>query len=108
MTFSVDLSGEAALVTGASGGLGEHFARVLARHGAKVALAARRLDRLTAIAEEVAGEGGRALPVECDVTRAESCAAAISTAATELGPITILVNNSGIAVTRKLVDHGEA
>lgn len=107
MTVAVDLSGEAALVTGASGGLGAHFARVLARHGATVALAARRLDRLAALAEEIVAAGGRAVPVECDVTHAESCAAAVSAAASELGPITILVNNSGIAVTRKLTEHSE-
>ena len=107
MSGLFDLAGEAALVTGASSGLGRHFAMVLARGGAKVALAARRLDRLTALAEEIAGEGGRALPVECDVTQAASCEAAVSAAETELGPLTILINNSGIAPTRKFLDHGE-
>jgi NAD(P)-dependent dehydrogenase (short-subunit alcohol dehydrogenase family) len=107
MTLAVDLSGEAALVTGASGGLGAHFARLLARHGARVALAARRRDRLEALAGEIAAAGGRALAVECDVTRAESCAAAVAAAASELGPITILVNNSGVVVTRKLAEHSE-
>src|SRR5215469_2987409 len=102
MTAGFDLKGEAALVTGASGGLGEHFARVLAQNGAKVALAARRLDRLTSLAAEIEGEGGRAIAVACDVTDGSSCAEAISAAETELGPITILVNNSGVAVTRKL------
>jgi NAD(P)-dependent dehydrogenase (short-subunit alcohol dehydrogenase family) len=101
------LSGEAALVTGASSGLGAHFARVLAREGAKVALAARRLDRLKELAAEIEGLGGRALPVECDVTRAESVRAAVAAAETELGPVTILVNNSGVAVTKRALDHGE-
>ena len=76
MSMRMDLGGAAALVTGASSGLGAHFARLLAANGAKVALAARRVDRLTALAEEIAGAGGRALPVECDVTRAESVEAA--------------------------------
>jgi NAD(P)-dependent dehydrogenase (short-subunit alcohol dehydrogenase family) len=108
MSFTADLSGEAAIVTGASGGLGRHFALVLARAGAKVALAARRLDRLGALAAEIEGLGGRALPVACDVTSASSVAEAVSAAETELGPITILVNNSGVAVTAKAVDHEEA
>jgi NAD(P)-dependent dehydrogenase (short-subunit alcohol dehydrogenase family) len=107
MTAGFDLKGEAALVTGASGGLGAHFARVLALNGAKVAVAARRLDRLTSLAAEIEGEGGRAIAVACDVTAAKSCAEAVAAAETELGPITILVNNSGIAVTRKLLDHSE-
>jgi NADP-dependent 3-hydroxy acid dehydrogenase YdfG len=98
MSLNVDLSGEAALVTGASSGLGAHFARLLAERGAKVALAARRLDRLTALAGEIAGLGGRALPIECDVTEPASVEAAVAAAETELGPITILINNSGVAI----------
>lgn len=108
MAFTADLTGEAALVTGASGGLGRHFALLLARAGAKVAVAARRLDRLTALAAEIEGLGGRALPVACDVTDPASVSAAVSAAETELGPITILVNNSGIAITRKLLEHSAA
>ena len=72
-----DLTGRVALVTGASSGLGAHFARLLAANGAKVALAARRVDRLTALAEEIAGAGGRALPVACDVTNQDSVEAAV-------------------------------
>jgi len=107
MSLNVDLSGEAALVTGASSGLGAHFARVLADKGAKVALAARRLDRLTALAEEIAGLGGRALPIECDVTQPASVEAAVAAAETELGPITILINNSGVAIAKKIFDTTE-
>jgi NAD(P)-dependent dehydrogenase (short-subunit alcohol dehydrogenase family) len=102
-----DLSGETAFVTGASSGLGAHFARVLAGHGAKVALAARRVEPMTALAEEIAAVGGRALPVACDVTVASSIAAAVGAAETELGPVTILVNNSGIAVPKRFLEHTE-
>ncbi len=107
MSLNVDLSGEAALVTGASSGLGAHFARLLAERGAKVALAARRLDRLTALAGEIAGLGGRALPIECDVTQPASVEAAVTAAETELGPITILINNSGVAIAKKIFDTTE-
>src|SRR5947209_2195068 len=104
MSMTIDLGGAAALVTGASSGLGAHFARLLAANGAKVGLAARRIDRLTALAEEIAASGGRALPVECDVTSQDSVEAAVLAAETELGPISILVNNSGIAIAKKILD----
>lgn len=94
-----DLTGKVALVTGASSGLGRHFALVLARQGAKVALAARRADRLENLAQEIASFDGRALPVEMDVTRRESVAGAIEAAETELGPLDVVVNNAGIALT---------
>ena len=77
---SFDLSGQAALVTGASSGIGRHLALLLAAAGAKVALAARRADRLAEVAGEIAAEGGSCLPVALDVTRAESVAAAIAEA----------------------------
>ena len=67
-----DLSGRVALVTGASSGFGERFARVLAAHGAAVVLAARRVDRLEALADEIRESGGKALPVEMDATDAEA------------------------------------
>jgi NAD(P)-dependent dehydrogenase (short-subunit alcohol dehydrogenase family) len=108
MTFTADLAGEAAFVTGASSGLGRHFALVLARAGAKVALAARRLDRLEALAAEIEGMGGRALPVACDVTALASVEAAVTAAETELGPINVLVNNSGIAIPAKTLEQDEA
>src|SRR6266852_1827964 len=102
MSIKIDLGGAAALVTGASSGLGAHFARLLAGNGAKVALAARRIDRLTVLADEIAGTGGRALPIECDVTVPASVEAAVSAAETALGPIALLINNSGVAVAKKL------
>ena len=93
---STDLTGQVALVTGASSGLGLRFAKVLAACGAKVALAARRLDRLEALAEEIRGEGGEALAVEMDATDADQLIAAVAKAEAELGLVTILVNNAGI------------
>jgi NAD(P)-dependent dehydrogenase (short-subunit alcohol dehydrogenase family) len=102
-----DLTGETALVTGASSGLGAHFARVLAAHGAKVAMAARRVEKMTALAEEIADAGGRALPIACDVTDRKSIEDAVAAAETELGPVTLLVNNSGIAIPKKVLEHTE-
>lgn len=93
-TFS--LAGEVALVTGASSGLGQHFAGVLARAGAKVALAARRTDRLQAVADEINAAGGSAAAVPLDVRDPASVTAAFDTAETALGPVGILVNNAGV------------
>jgi NAD(P)-dependent dehydrogenase (short-subunit alcohol dehydrogenase family) len=93
---STDLAGQTALVTGASSGLGLRFAKVLARCGAKVAIAARRLDRLQALADEIRADGGEALPVEMDATDAEQLIAAVGKAEDGLGRVTILVNNAGI------------
>jgi NAD(P)-dependent dehydrogenase (short-subunit alcohol dehydrogenase family) len=93
---STDLSGQTALVTGASSGLGLRFARVLAACGAKVALAARRLDRLEALAEEIRAQGGQAAAIQMDATDAEQLTGAVEKAQAALGLVTILVNNAGI------------
>jgi NAD(P)-dependent dehydrogenase (short-subunit alcohol dehydrogenase family) len=93
---SVDLSGQVALVTGASSGLGWRFAKVLAAQGAKVAIAARRLEKLEALAEEIRAAGGTALPIAMDATDADQLVAAVAKAEAELGTVTILVNNAGI------------
>ena len=100
-----DLTGRAALITGASGGLGRHFALLLARAGAKVAVAARRLDRLEALAAEIEGFDGRAVPIVLDVTDPESVAGAVSMAEQELGAIAILVNNAGTVVAKPVLEH---
>ncbi len=99
MSNLFDLTGKTALVTGASGVLGAHFARVLATAGASVALAARRTDRLESLADDITAAGGRAFSVSMDVTDAASVEAAFAGIATALGPVDILVNNSGIAKT---------
>lgn len=93
---STDLSGQTALVTGASSGLGLRFAKVLAAQGAKVAIAARRLDRLESLAAEIKAAGGEAVAVEMDATDADQLIAAVEMAEKALGLVTILVNNAGI------------
>lgn len=103
-----DLTDKVALVTGASSGLGRHFALTLARAGAKVALAARRVERLESLAKEIAALDARALPVPLDVTDARSVERAVEETETELGPLAVLVNNAGIAVTAAFLEQGEA
>lgn len=102
------LDGRAAIVTGASSGLGRQFALTLARAGGKVAVAARRSDRLAELVREIEAFDGRAFPVVMDVTRGESVREAVAAAETELGPIAVLVNAAGIAVTRPLLEQSEA
>ena len=97
MTNPFFLAEKVAIVTGASSGLGRHFAVALARAGAKVALGARRVDRLQEVVAEIEGFDGRALAVALDVTDGDSVREAIAAAETELGPISILVNNAGIS-----------
>jgi NAD(P)-dependent dehydrogenase (short-subunit alcohol dehydrogenase family) len=106
--ISVDLAGASAIVTGAGSGLGRHFAIALARAGAKVALAGRRLDRLKAVEREIEAFDGRALPLVLDVTSADSVRAGVAAAEQELGAITVLVNNSGIVVDKPAVEQTEA
>lgn len=94
--ISNDLSGQVALVTGASAGLGARFAQVLAAAGAKVALCARRVDKLEEVAGKIRAAGGEALAIPMDVTDADQLIAAVATAEERLGTVTILVNNAGI------------
>jgi len=104
MSYQIDLSGRVAFVTGASSGLGEQFARTLAAAGAGVVLAARRIERLKTLRAEIESKGGDAHVVALDVTNTDSIRAAVAHAETEMGAIDILVNNSGVALTRKLTD----
>jgi NAD(P)-dependent dehydrogenase (short-subunit alcohol dehydrogenase family) len=107
MAYSMDLAGRVALVTGASSGLGAQFARTLARAGAGVVLASRRVERLKTLRAEIEGEGGDAHVVEMDVTSLDSIRAAVAHAETEMGSLDILVNNSGVSTTQRLVDVAE-
>lgn len=103
-----DLSGRAAIVTGASSGLGWQFALTLSRAGAKVAVAARRLDRLGELIRQIEAEDGRAIPLRLDVTDPASIEACVEAAETELGPLSILVNNAGVAGTKAMLDYEES
>jgi len=84
MAYSMDLSGRVALVTGASGGLGEQFARTLARSGAAVVLASRRVEKLKELRAQIEGEGGDAHVLSLDVTDVASIKAAVAHAETEV------------------------
>ena len=107
MSNPFDITGRTALVTGASSGLGRHFALVLARAGAKVAIAARRAERLESLKQEIERFDGRALPLHLDVLNKESVAQALRETETELGPLSILVNNAGIVESQGLLDMPE-
>ena len=104
MSYNIDLSGRVALVTGASSGLGMQFAKTLARAGAAVVLAGRRVERLKTLRAEIQGNGGDAHVVAVDGTDTDSIKAAVAHAETEMGTIDILVNNSGVSTTQKIVD----
>lgn len=94
--FSTDLTGQVALVTGATSGLGRRFARVLAAAGAAVAVAGRRVERLEEVVREIEAAGGRAVGVRLDMTDSDSILGAVAEAEQALGTVTILVNNAGI------------
>lgn len=102
-----DLTGEVALVTGASSGLGLRFAEVLAANGARVVLVARRADRLADVKEKIEKAGGKAIAVEADVLDRDGMQKAFDAAETAFGTVTILLNNAGIAHTDRAIDLSE-
>ena len=104
MGIEVNFEGKIALITGASSGLGARFAKILAQAGAQVVLASRRIDRLKELRAEIEADGGAAHVVALDVTDYSSIKSAIAHAETEAGPIDILINNSGVSTTQRLVD----
>jgi NAD(P)-dependent dehydrogenase (short-subunit alcohol dehydrogenase family) len=107
LSYQIDLSGRVALVTGASSGLGAQFAKTLSAAGAAVVLAGRRVERLKTLRSEIEGLGGDAHVVTLDVTDKASIASAVAHAETEVGSIDILINNSGVSTTQKLLDVSE-
>lgn len=107
MDIAGSIAGRAALVTGASSGLGRHFAGVLAKAGVRVALAARRLDALDETRAAIEAAGGQAVAVAMDVTDPESVRRAVAEAAEALGGLDILINNAGVTVNRSFLDMDE-
>src|SRR3982750_4519613 len=107
MASQFDLHGKVALVTGASGGLGKRFATVLANAGASVGLAARRVADLQTLADEIRAAGGKAAVAKLDVKERSSVEEAVRAIESELGPISILVNNSGISIGRPVLEQTE-
>jgi 3-oxoacyl-[acyl-carrier protein] reductase len=103
-----DLTGQVALVTGASSGLGVRFAEVLAANGAAVALVARRADRLEAVRARIVANGGRAAAAEADVLDRSAMARAFDAAEQAFGTVTVLVNNAGVAHSDRAVELTEA
>ena len=103
MSKRFDLGGKVALVTGASSGLGSHFARCLGEAGASVVIAARRADRLQSLQAELTAKGVTAKPIDLDVQSADSVAAALEAA----GPLDIVVNNAGISIVKPALDMPE-
>ncbi len=103
-----DIKDRCALVSGASSGLGRHFAHTLATHGARVAVAARREGQLLALEAEIGALGGRVLPARLDVTDRDSVAACVAAVERDFAPIDILVNNAGVAITKPISEQTEA
>jgi NADP-dependent 3-hydroxy acid dehydrogenase YdfG len=98
------LDGTVALVTGGSSGIGEATAKALAAHGAKVAVAARRIDRLEKLAAEIGDDGGSPLPIEADISDQEQAIAAVDRTVSELGRLDIVVNNAGVMLLGPIED----
>ena len=96
------LDGKTALVTGASQGIGEGIARVLARQGARVVVAARNEEKLKALAEEIGAAGGQALPLVLDVTQPETFGERLKTLPEDFAAIDVLVNNAGVTADNLL------
>lgn len=108
MTDTFRLDGKAALITGASGGLGSHFARTLAAAGAQTILAARRLERLEELSSDIEASGGKTHVVALDVTDSTSVDTAFREAEARTGGVDILVNNSGVAVGQAAAEISES
>lgn len=108
MTDLFDMTSRHVLITGASSGLGAHFARDLASRGASVTLAARRLEALETLVADIVAAGGSARAVVMDVTDESSVAEGFASAESAAGTVTVLVNNAGVARTRKALDTAAA
>ncbi|WP_454632656.1 SDR family NAD(P)-dependent oxidoreductase [Bradyrhizobium cenepequi] len=108
MSDLFDVSQETILITGASQGLGRQFARVLSARGAAVVLAARQTGKLKSLEEEIRGRGGRAAAAQMDVTDIAGIGKALDAAEAPFGPVTVLINNAGIAIEKLSTEQTEA
>lgn len=106
--MSGKLNGKVAIITGASAGIGEATAIALAAEGAKVALVARRGDRLDALAQKIAAAGGEALAIVADITDDAQIQKVVDKTKTNWGQIDILVNNAGIALIGEIATSDPA
>jgi NADP-dependent 3-hydroxy acid dehydrogenase YdfG len=104
MTNYENLAGRTAVVTGAASGIGAAIARVLASNGAKVALLARREDRITELADKINADGGQAMAVVADVTSDASVEAAVQSVHDAFGRVGLLVNNAGVMIPAPFTD----
>ena len=108
MSYAIVLNGRTALVTGASRGLGRHFANVLARAGAAVVVTARQLESLQPVCDEISSAGGDAVAVAMDVSDPSSVTAAVANVVRRFGKLDILINNAGVTVTKPFLEVTEA
>ncbi len=102
--ISVDLSGKNILITGATSGLGRHFALTLTAAGARVAVTGRRVERLQGLCADIEGKGGHAVPLALDVQDVQSIQQTVEAAEQVLGPLDILVNNAGVNGAGRAID----
>jgi NAD(P)-dependent dehydrogenase (short-subunit alcohol dehydrogenase family) len=102
------LKGSVALVSGASSGIGLHLSNALARAGARVAIAARRKDKIESAADDLVSNGHQAVAVPLDVTKRETIAAAFDAVEGALGPVDVLINNAGVIYIKRFTDQDES
>ena len=107
MSDPYDLESKVVLITGASQGLGKQFAELLCAKGARVALAARQVAKITSLKEELEAKGGIAYAVEMDVLDQQSISDCVEVVEHELGSIDVLVNNAGVAINKFFLDVTE-
>lgn len=102
-----DLTGKRILVTGASSGLGRHFAHTLAAAGARVAVGARRAERLEGLVADITSAGGEAMAVALDVTARDSVSACLARMVSHWGGVDVVVNNAGVSDTKPFLDYSD-